>query len=161
MASIDTITRRLATHQAALATAGIDPAWDCALQAYLRADALQHADLQFGARSEASETLMRRRWSLEGKYGKAWHQHPDAQADRNEIFALDQAADKQWTRAFCAPFWRASRELALTPAPTMAAALFKAAIMEADELSNDTDFPADCMEVLQADFRRLARETAQ
>ncbi|RVQ65726.1 hypothetical protein EKN06_12385 [Croceicoccus ponticola] len=158
MATIDIISRRLTTHQAALATTGVDPTWDKALHAYLRADVLQQADLEIGAYAGANEVLLRRRWALETKYGKGWRQHPAAGNECHELDAMSKVMDDAWVRDFCAPFWRVSRELALTPSPTMAAAIFKASMIEADDLANDSEFPANAMEVLQADFARLAGE---
>ncbi|MGD9664944.1 MAG: hypothetical protein AB7U34_07040, partial [Novosphingobium sp.] len=64
----------------------------------------------------------------------------------------------EWTRRYCEPFWKAANELALVPSPSIAAAAFKAALIERDEVWNDKNFPADAMQVLHDDFARLARE---
>lgn len=160
MANIDVITKRAAIHSAALATLGADSTWDKALKAYLRADALQHADGEFGALDAASEKFRRFGWSLESKYGSDWSNIPKAKAEHQPAFADMQAAENRWAEAYCKPFWRATRELALTPAPTIAAAMFKASMMEQEDLSNDSEFPADCMQILQADFDRLTQPSS-
>ncbi|WP_066561006.1 hypothetical protein [Croceicoccus bisphenolivorans] len=155
MADIDTIAKRVALHGAALATLGTDPAWDKALRAYLRADALQQADLEFGETAKGQERRKLECIMLADRYGPEWRKHPGAEAERRRIFEEGEESDKRWTERFCKPYWRASRELALTPAPTIAAAMFKATMIESDEVWNDCDFPADCMEILQSDFARL------
>lgn len=158
MANIDSITQCATLHSAALATLGSDPTWDKALKAYLRADALQRADSEFGALDKASAAFRRSRWALEDMYGPNWSGVPKATAEHQPAFAAMQAAEDRWAQTFCQVLWRTSRELALTPAPTIAAAMFKATLIEIEDLSNDCDFPADPMEVLQADFARLAGE---
>lgn len=160
MAHIDIITRRLASHQAALATTGIDPDWDKALHAYLRADIMQHADLEFGQVAQANERRFRDKVEIEAKYGKDWKANTEAQAAEKASYERTKAADDHWANGLCSAFWRAGRELALTPAPSMAAVAFKASMIEADDLNNDIDFPANCMRILQADFIRLAEEAA-
>lgn len=63
-------------------------------------------------------------------------------------------------RDFYRPFWESQRELARYPAPTLAAALFKAAMIAAEDVWNDSDMTEDCAKLLHADFARLvpARE---
>lgn len=158
MATIDIIARRLSEHQAALATTGIDPTWDKALHAYLKADIIQHADIQFGEVGRAATQRQRERAEIHGKFGKDWQANDEARALERASYLRMQDADDHWGKTVCQTYWRAGRELALTPAPTMAAIAYKAAVMEANELDNDTDFPGDCMAILRSDFARLARE---
>lgn len=155
MANIDAITKRAVMHSAALATLGSDPAWDKALNAYLRADTLQQADAECGALYAATDKFRRFGWSLESKYGPNWSNVPQAKAEHKPAYDEMQAAENKWAEVYCKPHWRASRELALTPAPTVAAAVFKANMIEHEDLPNDHEFPADCMEILHADFARL------
>lgn len=158
MADYNIVTHRSTIHQEALATLGTDPAWDKALHSYLRADALQHADLEYG---EVAKIRLRHEYEeieLADKFGRDWKKHPGAKDEWNRIRAESDAADDRWTERYCRPLWRAANELALTPAPTLAAAMFKATLIETEEVWNDRDFPADAMDVLQSDFARLARE---
>lgn len=158
MATIDIIQGRLADHQAALATTGLDPAWDKALHAYLKADIMQHADIEFGEVQKAKRQREADQITIHTKYGKEWRANPDPEALNKASYDRMQQADDKWGKTYCRAYWRAGRELALTPAPSMAAIAYKAAVMEQNELDNDIDFPADAMEVLRADFARLARE---
>lgn len=43
----------------------------------------------------------------------------------------------------------------LVPAPTIAAAVFKADLIHAEDAWNDSTFDADCMQILTDDFARL------
>lgn len=158
MAEISTITARAVFTQFALSTTGIDPVWDKALHAYLRADALQHAVSQFGPLAQVEEKRQHAQIELEAKYGRNWTSHPDTEQRRGELDKECSAAETDWSERHCRPFWRAGRELAATPAPSMPAALFKAVLIEQDEVWNDGDFPLDAMQVLHEDFARLAGE---
>lgn len=158
MSDYQIIANRLAQHQAGLATLGVDPAWDKAMHAYLRADALQHAAGEFGDLAKVRYRHQVEGIDLQGKYGRDWKLHPDGKKELSRINREIHEEDERWGERYCKPMWRAANELALTPAPTIGAAMFKASIMESEEVWNDRDFPADCMEILQADFARLARE---
>jgi len=151
---------RMVFHQAALATLGADAAWDRAVLAFIKADVLQHADLEFGAAAKHQAKDYRARIGLESRYGKEWRLNPAAQALRDQIYDEAIAADDAWTRDYCAPFWQAGRELALTPAPTMAAAVFKANVIEKAEIWNDSAFPRDAMEIVIEEMTRLCEGSA-
>lgn len=158
MQDFDNMAHRLAMHHAAMATTGIDPAWDKALHAYIKADILQNAELEFGSVARAAMQRQTEQVEIEVKYGKEWKSIPEAQALDRVSFEKMQSADDHWANTVCRAYWRAGRELALTPAPSMAAIAFKATVIELNEMDNDRDFPADPMEVLHADFARLAGE---
>lgn len=155
MADREHMTHRLAMHAAALASLGACPVWDAAVHAYLAADALQHADLEYGDSGRTQERHFRERLALESKYGPAWRKHPEAEAERKRIFREGEESTDRWTERYCQPLWAAARSVASTPAPSMAAASFKAALIEAEEVWNDRDFNKDPMQILQADFDRL------
>ncbi len=89
---------------------------------------------------------------------KGRRQLPVSRDDLYEIVADGTAADCTWKRDFYAPFWRVSQELVLTPPPTMRAATLKAAIIEADDLFDEADYPSNIMKVLRSEFARLARK---
>lgn len=75
-----------------------------------------------------------------------------------QIDAASDKADNVWSDRYCEPVWQAERDLAMTPAPSIAAAIFKATMIEIEEVTYDTRFDADAMDVLHADFARLAGE---
>ena len=135
----NSMTARLTFKQAGLATLGLDAAWDRAVQRYLRCETLYYAADAFG---------------------RGWKAQPEAARRHDISFKGLIKAEEDHVRQFAEPYWRAANELALTPAPSLAAAMFKAAVMEHDEIDTSRDFPAKCMEVLQADFARLSREAA-
>lgn len=161
MVDPNSMTARLIFKQAALATVGIDAAWDKALQRYLRCETLYNASEAFGPMAKDQERHTLETIDIQAEYGRDWKGNVEAMRRHEASFASLRAAEDRQIRDFAQPFWRAAEELALTPAPTLAAAMFKAAVMEQDDVGNNRDFPADCMEVLQGDFARLSRETAQ
>jgi len=155
MARINQITYRAAYNSLALSTLGACPVWDAALKRFLATNCLQHADIEHGALSQASEQAAFERMRLESLYGSKWRGDPRAKpavARLNEAYA---AADNAWTEKFAEPYFQAVRDLVLVPAPTIAAAVFKADLIYAEEAWNDTGFEADCMQILQDDFARL------
>lgn len=158
MASIDTTIVRSAYTTQALATMGADPAWDAALTTYLRATALAEADLGFGAFAKADEQNALEMMAIEETFGKGWRQLAEAVDARNVAFAKVEQAECQRDRDFLEPLWASQRALVKVPAPTFAAALFKANFIETDEAWNDNRLGIDAFEVIAADFARLARE---
>lgn len=155
MATIDQIAGRCAYTAAALATLGADPAWDERLTTYLRADALQQAHSSFGPLARANEEHNLECIKMEADYGLRWKSHPAANGTARSAAAA-QAAEAEWTEQYCEPYWQAARDLAMAPAPTLAAALFKVRLIEWDELDNDGPMPRDCFVIVAEDMARLA-----
>ena len=149
-------TYKLAVTQQALATMGADTDWDARITAYLRTYHLMEADEEFGVGGRANEAALAKRIELEGRYGKGYRQHPAAQAEYEALKAMEQTAEDERHRDFVAPHWAALRELAVTPAPTLAAACFKQFLIQSDEIWNDGALGADCMQIVIDDFARLA-----
>jgi hypothetical protein len=56
--------------------------------------------------------------------------------------------------------WKAAIALALTPAPDLAAALYKIEVIKHEELDNDRDIPRDPMELVAEDMTRLVQGRA-
>ncbi|WP_298165119.1 hypothetical protein [Novosphingobium sp.] len=154
------ITQRSALTAQALATMGADSEWDRCLRAYLAWDTKVRAQTQYGAYDKAMEAGTLGRLDLESRFGKGWMRHPDAQGEFESIRAMEKDADDAFTLNFTVPFWKAARDLVLTPAPSLAAALFKAAVIEWEEVWNDSDMTADCVEILDADLARFVGEAA-
>lgn len=157
----NSMTARLTFKKAGLDTMGLDAAWDRALQRYLRCETLYYGAGAFGPLAKEQERHTLEKIAIEEKFGRGWKAQSEA-AKRHEVsFAGLIKAEEDHVRQFAEPYWRAANELALTPAPSLAAAMFKAAVMEHDEIDTNRDFPGECMEILQADFARLTREAAQ
>lgn len=156
MSNLEQINSRLAMQSAALATMDACPAWDAAVSRWLRWCVLAAADGEYGALSKANEESCRRRMCLEERYGKSWRDLPHLKATASAHFRTGEEADKRWTEDYCQPLWEAARALAVTPAPTVAAAVFKGMLIESDEVWNDIQFPDDPIAILHADFARVA-----
>ena len=149
---------RFAFTSQALSTLGTDPAWDAALSRYLRLESLTHADAEFGAYAKANEADDLARLALEEKYGKAFRSNPEAAEKWGALHERMNAAERTQLETYVKPMWEAGRRLALTPAPTLAAAVFKGNFIHREEIWNDNQFEADAMAIVTADFARLAGE---
>lgn len=156
MIHISNMAGHCAYTAAALATLGADPVWDERLTTYLRLDALQQAHSSFGPLAQASEASDLKHIEIEAKYGPRWKTNPEARQEAEPASAAVLAAEQAWTERFCDPFWQAARELALTPAPTLAAALFKVRLIQWEDLDNDGVMTRDCFEIVAEDMARLA-----
>jgi hypothetical protein len=139
----------------ALATIGADSEWDARLADYLRCDALQFADSEFGAYAAANEKLTLAAIQLEARYGDAYRSSPQAKVLADIAHAENAEANQRWSDTYLKPFWRAARDLASTPAPTLAAALFKVALIHSEEVWNDAKFAGNAMQIVSEDFARL------
>lgn len=145
----------LLTAQAS-ATMGTDPRWDSAVSEFLRTFALWQADEHYGAYAKADEAWSIAKFDLEHRFGAHWERAPAAQAGvESHKAALRAAEDTHHTR-FVAPYWKALRDLAMTPAPTVTAACLKQSLMQIEEIWNDSLMTASCFDLLEADFARLA-----
>ena len=158
MADIDTITMRAAFTSQALATMAVDAEWDRRLADYLRADALQFADSEFGAYFAAGEKHSLAGIRLESRFGPAYRGNPEAKALADAAYAEVDAANTLWVKTYLEQFWEAARDLACSPAPTLAAALFKVALIHSEDLGNDGAMTRDPMQIVSEDMARLAGE---
>lgn len=159
MATYETIARDCAFTTLALATMGTDRAWDARLAAYLRWQALTDADCDFGVLARACEANDLEQMRIEAAHGRNWRSIPKARAACAPTADAAMAAESVWTAAYCEPCWQAARDLAMTPAPTLAAALFKVQVIQRDELDNDSKMPRDPMAIVIEDMARLAGES--
>ena len=121
---------------------------------YLRAEALMRADDAFGVSAKHSEASNLFHMRIEERFGPNYRNIPAARA-------IMSAEGPKWdedacTEAFYKPLWAAQRALVKVPAPNMAAVLFKLHLIEEAEVWNDNQLKVDCMEIIQADFARLA-----
>ena len=134
--------------------------WDRKMAAFLRADALTRAYDDFGEGQRVNDEHDRQNLLLEEKYGPGFRSHPQARAtlDAQTPRFLQMEEDK--SERFYRPLWKAQRELVLTPAPDLAAALFKVELINVAEIWNDNQMPRDCFEIVAEDMARLAGEEA-
>jgi len=149
-------TEHLAFTAAAISTMGACAMWDAAMAKYLAALTLCEAEARYGGYGKSSEELSLQRLSLKEQHGKRWEELPEAvRADNG---AAEEAAALAWTNDFAQPQWDAATALVGTPAPTLAAAVFKHTLIRREETPQWTDLPFDCMAVLSADFARITSD---
>jgi hypothetical protein len=155
MASITHITEHAGFTARALATMGTDPAWDQAVTKFLRTDALYRTDETCGRYNDAREKAQRAEMQIEEEFGRNWRGIPAAQERWEPHFAVMREAEDQQAADFLRPLWQAQRELAQTPAPTLAAAIFKVELIEAEDVWNDYALEGNAFQIVADDFARV------
>lgn len=155
MANIANSAQSCAFQTLALSTMGVDSIWDTRLTAYLAAMALQQADCEYGDYDKAHEEAARADFSASANFGPDWRRNPRALATVEQARKSAAEASDRWVERYCEPFWQAGRDLAMTPAPTIAAAMFKAELIKIDEIWNDSQTDRDCVEIIAEDMARL------
>lgn len=144
-----------AFHSLALSTLGTDSLWGAHLTAYLAAQTLQQAECDYGALALTCDESERERLRAKDTYGPGWQSNPSPLATVERARLAADAAHDKWSKDLCEPFWKATRKLVATPAPTLAAALFKAQVIRLDEVWNDAELSDDCMRIIAEDMARL------
>ncbi|RIV83373.1 hypothetical protein [Aurantiacibacter zhengii] len=136
--------------------------WDKRLADYLRLQALSRAWEEYGAPAKLREASDRIELDLEFKFGRNWRKDAPPKALAEWETAIDRVVreEEQTTERFYRPLWKAQVALANTPAPDLAAALFKVEMIERDEVWNDRDLSGDAFEIVAQDMARLAGEAA-
>lgn len=138
-----------------------DARWNAAAATYLLRDGLALADRTFGDYAKASVAFDHAKAEIEAKFGKNFRAVAGGSEAFDPVWDQMQAAGDTQYQDFLAPLWAAARELALTPAPTLAAALFKVEVIRHEELDNDIYMTRDPMQLVAEDMARLAgREAA-
>lgn len=156
MADVKYTTVRAALTTRAISTLGICPAWDRAVCDYLRLQALYLADQEFGPTSRANEEHTRTVYAIEQKYGHNWKAVPEAIAANAVAWkSIREAEDKQ-SDELLQPMWAAGRVVATTPAPTLNAALYKAELMDWDEVWNDNKLERNGFKIVAEELARFA-----
>lgn len=155
MMTTQNATHRLAFHGAALATLGTCPTWDKALTEYLARAALADADEAFGQTYERRYAIEMAEVSLAINHGPNWERLPDLATRRRELADADNEVGDVRTAAFMNPLEHAAHGLAQTPAPTIAAALFKVELIERHQLWDDARFDFDGMQIVRGDIARI------
>ena len=136
--------------------------WDKRLATFLRLQALSHAWEEYGEPMKLREVTDRIELDLEFRFGRNWRKDAPPEALAEWRTATDRVVreEEQTTERFYRPLWTAQVALASTPAPDLAAALFKIELIEREEVWNDGDLKNDAFEIVAADIERLAGEEA-
>ncbi|MDE2597020.1 MAG: hypothetical protein KGL44_09095 [Sphingomonadales bacterium] len=158
MGDIAKIGHRAAFTAQALATMGADPEWDRALTKFLTCEARARAQEEYGEWAQRNEAIVRSFALLEHRFGKDWKRHPDAAAEAAQLNADSRASDDRLQVGYFAPFWASQQELMTTPAPTLAAALFKAAMIELHDVWNAGEDDLAGFAIIEADLSRFTGE---
>jgi hypothetical protein len=151
MADIHYIHRRQFLTTLAVQSLGSCPRWDAALTAYLRAQELQWGFAEWGPMGQTNNDAEMAKIG----YGPGWQQDPVATAKIDPLVRSHQAEHDRWEADYLSAVYEASSIIATTPAPNVAAAVFKAQLIEIEEIWNAKDFHHDCMKIIADDFARL------
>lgn len=138
-----------------LATMGASPAWDIAVTELLVWMARTRANERIGAMLDAEETFRLARHAIKAEHGYRWSDDRAARGKWTAAALTHTAAFDEHVERFYGPLWAAQRALVATPAPTLAAALFKARIAEQGEVWNDNEFTGDCPAIVDADLAKF------
>ena len=153
-------THRAATTTRALSTLGDCATWDAAVQIFLRCQALATASGEFGPYARAVDAFDHAKFSVEGKFGRNLRDNAEAQAIMAVAKAAMTKAEIEQSETYYSPMWEAERNLVRTKPPTLNAALFKAELIEAEDVWNDTKLGADAFEIVTQDLARFEGEGA-
>ena len=153
-------TNRATTTTRAISTLGECPKWDAAVQDFLRSQALAQSAEKFGLLQRASEASDVAQGEVEAKFGRNWKANDEAKAILAPFRAALLKAEEDMAERYYRPLWAAQRRLALTTPPSLNAALFKAELIESEEIWNDTQLGRDAFEIVADDMARFAGEAA-
>ena len=155
MAGLKNIAQRSVLTMQAIGTLGVDMEWDALVTNLLRLDTLAHAEEEFGPTNKRWDSRALERALAEERYGKGWENHPEVRPmlERHNAEAIEDEELKY--QRYYRPLWTAQIAVATATPPTLAAALFKATLIELVEVWNDADMQSDCMEIIRADLHRF------
>ena len=150
MATIAYTHQRYHLTTLALSTLGTCPRWDASLTAYLSAQELQHAFSEWGPKGQADDDCDAHRYE-HGTKSLA----PAAKTKSDRLKAEYKRQEEHWETHLLPPMYETTRALLDVPAPNVAAAVFKATMIDVDEAWNDALYEADCYQIIRNDFARL------
>jgi len=143
-------------HAQGLATLGLDPAWDAAVTAYIAVDVRTQAYAEFGPPALQKEAADLDRSRAEFEYGKSWRDTDEGRAIACRYDEATDAFEAAMLEGFYRPLWAAQRALALTHAPSLAAAVWKAAAISLHESWNDPTLEVNLAKAIDTDLERVA-----
>lgn len=158
MSAADDVALHDALIAQGLATMGASPAWDRVTATLLVWMARTRTDEKFGANHRSEQTFKTARAALKAEYGSEWRTNAAARRKFDVANIIKNGAFDAHTARFYQPLWAAQRALVETPAPSLAAALFKARIAEDGEVWNDVNFHGDCAAVVDTELAKFLGE---
>lgn len=132
-----------------------DATWDQLFTIWLRRQALSRAAERLGPIYSASEEVGICECLLEGRFGKGWRGAPEANAEIAPLYDKLLATEEALARDYFDPVTYAAVDLAMHPAPNLAAALFKIEMIQREELRNYEPMPRSPWEIVLEDMARL------
>jgi hypothetical protein len=150
----DAMVRGLFLAQAT-ATMGLDPAWDRAVADYVARDLRSRAHEEFGPFVHRRNEQIVESSDLQRKHGEAWKDTTEGKPMWERHWEISKADDNAMREQFYEPLWESHRRLVKTPAPSLAAAVLKASIIELYEVWNDCTLLGDCIAIIDDDLARL------
>lgn len=156
MSKSNDIEKRGAFLAQALATMGDARDWDIAVTNWVACYVRSVAQEEFGRYAKAHEMLEQFERNMGSQHAGQWAIVRKSNAEWQALKASHDAEQSRLVERYYGPLWQAGRELALVPAPTLSAAVFKALLIEREEIWNDSGFGADSIEIIEADFARVA-----
>ena len=133
-----------------------DAEWNALMAKWLRLDALARANVIFGPMGKAMDAYRLKEAVLDGKYGKNWRRNPQAMAEFEAVSDMVDHEVDAIASEFFDPASDAAAELAMRPAPNIAAALFKIELCKREELHRNIMFPGEAWQIVTEDMARLA-----
>ena len=161
MANLASSAQRATFATFANSTLGACPRWDAALTEYVQAEALMHACAEYGPLAHADDKHGLAIYEAQATYGKRWEEEPVAKSRVDALFDEQQEQNDLWVAEYVDRCDKAAAALAFVPAPTIAAATFKAWLIDSYELWNTTDIDDDCMQIVRDDFDRFTGDTSR
>lgn len=143
-------------HAQGLATIGLDPAWDRAVTEYIAADVRSRAHEEFGPLALQKDDADLGTIMAGMRLGKDWRDTDEGRAIAHRFEDATAAYEASMEKDFYGPLWKAQRDLALAPAPSLPAAVWKAAAISLHEIWNDRTLETDLATVIDVDLARFA-----
>lgn len=143
-------------HAQGIATMGLDPAWDRAVSAYIAADVRSRAHEEFGPLAHRKSDADLDTIYAEMRLGKDWRNTDEGLAIARSFDDASAAYEAGMEKDFYSPLWKAQRDLALTPAPSLLAAVWKAAAISLHEIWNDRTLDTCLASAIDAELARFA-----
>lgn len=135
---------------------GCRSAWNFAIRQFIAADLRARAQDEFGPHELARQDRDAVECLLKVKHGTKWAETAEGKLITDRHRAAMNASDQFLSEHFYEPHHIACRLVAMTPAPTLAAAIVKAAIVEIHETWHDPEMTGDTLAILDADIERFA-----
>jgi hypothetical protein len=135
-----------------------DVEWDTRFAEWLTADGLARSDYQFGAYFKASANYDETQARLKSEHGLDYRACEKGKKDADIAWEKMNKAEDERASRYLSPMWEAAQQLAMTPAPNLAAALFKIEVVKREDLHMDRTMTVDPFTLVSADMARLREQ---